>query len=232
MRRWIGFACGAAVLCAAAWYFGRPVAAPESKVLFAVQAPPNEVPKAPPPKMVEVIDLARAYEPVREPEPVLIGGVDPAMFIEERDAPERIPFAIRDEDMSEERIDVVPRNLTQLRETFYRHRLERESTPGGFESLEMPEIWKTTAERLDMMPRVIPDDGPLNNLLHVPDFPYPVRLDVEPSRVSTLLKQIVELYSYVGFGPVWLGDVANPHEPVRLEIMPREVKYASVLGER
>ena len=182
MRRWIGFTCGAAALCAVAWYFGRPTAVPEAPVPVAVQAPPTEAPKALPPKMIEVIDLARAYEPVREPEPILVGGVDPASFIEERDAPARIPPAFNDENPY---ADVI-RTLKEGRR-----------------------------ERIELMPRLVPDDGPLHNLLHVPEFPYPIRLDAEPPEAKTLLMQIVELYSYVGFGPVWLGDALDAIREVK-----------------
>jgi len=43
--------------------------------------------------VLDIIDLARAYEPVPEPEQVLPGGIDPATFIEEPSAPSRIPLA-------------------------------------------------------------------------------------------------------------------------------------------
>jgi hypothetical protein len=98
MRRWIVFGCGALALGAAAWYFGRPSRAPAPATTRAVaEVAPVETAKEPPPKVIEVIDLARAYEPVPEPEETLPGGVDPATLIPVADAPERIPYAVEDE---------------------------------------------------------------------------------------------------------------------------------------
>ena len=109
MRRWIGFVCVAAALCATAWYFGRPNKAPVASPREVVAASPAliEVPPAPPPKVLDVIDLARAYEPVPEPEQVLPGGIDPAMFIEEPSAPSRIPPAVDLEEAVEDLLAVL-----------------------------------------------------------------------------------------------------------------------------
>ena len=82
------------------WYFGRPIhpnPAPEEKRVASTTPAQAEPPKELPPKVIEVIDLTQAYEPVREPEPVALGQVDPASFIEEQWAAKRIPYAI-DED--------------------------------------------------------------------------------------------------------------------------------------
>src|SRR5688572_7913156 len=95
MRRYVLFGCGAIVLGAAAWHFGRPMPpAPRPEPAVAVaELPKPDAPKPLPPRVIEVIDLARAYEPVREPEEVHPGGVDPATFIQVPEAAERIPPA-------------------------------------------------------------------------------------------------------------------------------------------
>lgn len=89
MRLWILFVAGVLVLAGALWPFGKkteplgPVPAEP-----AVAAAPS-APKPLPPKVIEVIDLARAYEPVPEPdEPT---GINPASFIAE---PRRVPPAM------------------------------------------------------------------------------------------------------------------------------------------
>jgi hypothetical protein len=96
--RWILFAVGAAALGLSAWYFGRPVAPRQEKpapLVGAAQPTTAESAKEQPPKVIEVIDLARAYEPVRELEPIS-DAVNPASFIEEQYAPRRIPMAVED----------------------------------------------------------------------------------------------------------------------------------------
>jgi hypothetical protein len=109
MRRWIGFACAAAALCAAAWHFGRPNKAPVASptTVAAVTPASVEASPAPPPKVLDVIDLARAYEPVPEPEQVLPGGIDPATFIEEPSAPLQIPPAVELEEPGEDLLAVL-----------------------------------------------------------------------------------------------------------------------------
>jgi hypothetical protein len=98
MRQWIVFGCGAIALGAAAWYLGKPAEPPASPpaqpVVAVAQA---ESPKEAPATVIEVIDLARAYEPVPEPEEVAAGMVDPATFIPVADAPARIPYAATEE---------------------------------------------------------------------------------------------------------------------------------------
>ena len=61
-------------------------------------------------------------------------------------------------------------------------------------------------EQLKVVPREVPqrihfgiESGPLQNLLHVPEFPYPVGLEMIPLEVITLWLQIVELYGFVGY---------------------------------
>jgi hypothetical protein len=95
MMRWIAFAGGAAVLGGGAWYFGQPEAPPAVAPPAAVVAPAPveaaEVSKdVPPLKVVQVIDLARAYEPVPEPEPS--AGTNAALLALSP-VPDRMPYA-------------------------------------------------------------------------------------------------------------------------------------------
>src|SRR5262249_61493488 len=84
------------VCAAAAGSWGRPTTAPVAspQTVAAVSPAPVEAHPAPLPKVLDVIALARAYEPVPEPEQILPGGIDPATFIEERSAPATIPPAV------------------------------------------------------------------------------------------------------------------------------------------
>ncbi len=94
--RWIMFAVAAVMLGVGAWYFGRPIHPKESPVekrIAEMPSEPIETPKQLPPKVIEVVDLSSAYEPVREPESVAVGNIDPASFIEEKPVPTRIPYA-------------------------------------------------------------------------------------------------------------------------------------------
>jgi len=196
----MAFACGAAVLCAAAWYFGRPTIQPDAPTPIVVQVTPTEAPKDPPPKMIEVIDLARAYEPVREPEPVSPGGVDPASFIEEPTAPRRIPPAFDEENPYADVIRTVQEG-------------------GG-----------SNRERIELIPRVVPptDDpgfwgigsGPVQNLLHFSDDPPHVRLDVMPREIDWSMARVCELY----FGEtVRVGRIELPPGSVGLYAVPHEM---------
>ncbi|HEX3147052.1 MAG TPA: hypothetical protein VHR66_03160 [Gemmataceae bacterium] len=91
MRLWILFGCGVLVLAGALWPSSKrteqPGPAPTTPAI-AVQTP-AETPKPAPAPVIEVIDLSRAYEPVRETEEPT-GQVNPASFIEQ---PKRIPAA-------------------------------------------------------------------------------------------------------------------------------------------
>jgi hypothetical protein len=102
MRQWIIYGTAIIVLGGAAWYFGRPSEVPTSPpTVAATAAAPIEVKEVvPPAKLPEVIDLARAYEPVREPDEVIPGAVNPASFIAERSSPGRIPYAVSEEDLA------------------------------------------------------------------------------------------------------------------------------------
>jgi len=96
MRLWILFGCGVLILGAAIWPFGRKTEqlapAPVPPAVTAKPATP-EPPRPAPDKVIEVIDLARAYEPVREPEEPA-GAVNPAAYIQELERPKPIPPAI------------------------------------------------------------------------------------------------------------------------------------------
>jgi hypothetical protein len=96
MRLWILFGCGVLVLAGALWPFGK-----RTEQLGTVPAAPTvatqtpaEAPKAKPAPLPEVIDLARAYEPVREIEEPA-GQVNPASFIA---PPKYIPRAMDHDD--------------------------------------------------------------------------------------------------------------------------------------
>jgi len=125
MRLWILFGCGVLILGAAIWPLRspRPPVAPQVAPAVAAQPRPAESAKPEPPRMIEVIDLARAYEPVREPEEPA-GAVNPASLIQVPDGPMRIPAAIdvdgtfsgiiplAGDTESWERIDIQPREVT------------------------------------------------------------------------------------------------------------------------
>ena len=111
MRLWILVVGGVLVLGAAIWPLRspRPPATPQVAPAVAAQPKPVEAARPEPPKVVEVIDLARAYEPVREPEDPA-GAVNPASLIQIPDGPRQIPPAIDLADApSVERIDIIPR---------------------------------------------------------------------------------------------------------------------------
>jgi hypothetical protein len=212
MRRWMAFACGAAVLSAAAWYFGRPTVQPDASAPVVAQAAPTEAPKEPAPKMIEVVDLARAYEPVREPEPVSPGGVDPASFIEEPTAPRRIPPAFDEENPYADVIRTVQ------------------------------ECGGSIGERIELMPRVIPPShdpgfwgvgsGPVQNLLHFSDDPPHVQLGTTPQEAIALWLQVPQLYGFVGSAAPRVSSVAIPGATVeKLNVVPRVVPTAVIQAE-
>src|SRR5262245_29919352 len=129
MRVWIVVGCAVLIVGAALWPFGRRTEQLGTvPVTSSVASRPPEAPKPEPAKIVEVIDLARAYEPVREPEDPA-GTINPASFIQIPDGPRQIPPAI---DLATidyvpqvwtpfgswilwpERIDVMPREVTAI----------------------------------------------------------------------------------------------------------------------
>src|SRR3954471_3936683 len=95
MRLWILVGCGVLILGAPIWRLRspRPPAMPHVAPAVAARPQQTEPPKPEPAKIVEVIDLARAYEPVREPEEPA-GAVNPASLIQVPEAPMRIPAAV------------------------------------------------------------------------------------------------------------------------------------------
>lgn len=101
MRQWIIYGSAIIVLGGAAWFFGKSKSssAPTPPVVAAV-TPIEPKEDVPPARLPEVIDLSRAYEPVREPEEVLPGGINPASFIAEPSSPGRIPYAMSNEELA------------------------------------------------------------------------------------------------------------------------------------
>jgi hypothetical protein len=102
MRQWITYGSAIIVLGGAAWYFGKP-SSPSAPAPIIATAPPAPIAAkevSTPVKLPEVIDLARAYEPVREPDEVVPGTVNPASFIAEPSSPGRIPYAMTEEDLA------------------------------------------------------------------------------------------------------------------------------------
>jgi len=160
MRRWIVFGCGAVFLGAAAWHFGKPTAPPVPPAPAVVAVAPAEALKESPAKIAEVIDLARAYEPVPEAEDAPPGGVDPATFIQVPDAVEQIPPAVDIESSIRvfgysvvasiapenfEKLDVMPRQILTLQDCL----IECNPPSGPFRSS------RVAAQQLDVTPREV-----------------------------------------------------------------------------
>jgi len=213
MGRWIVFGCVAVILCGAAWYFGKPEPVILPTHVVAVAEPPAaDVPKPQPPRIVEVIDLARAYEPVPEREEVQPGGVDPAAFIQVPEAAERIPPA---KDVDDPYADVI--------------RTARDAASGW-------SFWnEPDRERIDLMPReVLPvthrylvTPWPSGEVTGSGLFTLPWQttngtlvepLDVMPRQVWSLQDCLIDCNP--PSGPFRRSRV----EAQRLNVMPREVK--------
>jgi hypothetical protein len=165
--RWGIFAAAAIVLGGSAWYFGRPQKQKEEVFPSDYGLGPRaqlETPHEPPPKVIEVIDLARAYEPVREPERPMAGGVDPASFIEERTAPARIPPGkVYEED------DPFADIIRSLPEAWTSNLLLDELRSRQRNRMLPWEVSETKPVRLDVMPReVITIQGDLLNFVPTP----------------------------------------------------------------
>jgi len=108
MWRWIVFGCVAVVLGGAAWHFGRPEPAPTPPTFAVATAPAPEVSEqAPANKVIEIIDLSRAYEPVREPDEPAAGVFDPVQFLPEPGAPARMPLAAPEPDAENPFTDIL-----------------------------------------------------------------------------------------------------------------------------
>lgn len=111
MRTWIVIGGGILILAGALWPFNNqteqltPVpVSPE----IAQRRVPAETPPSEPVKIREVIDLSRAYEPVREPEEP----VEQASYIQIPAAPREIPPALESGEREPERIGVMPREVS------------------------------------------------------------------------------------------------------------------------
>ena len=144
MRLWILLGGGVLILAGALWPFGKRTEqlGPVPVTPTVAARTPTESPKPTPAPVIEVIDLARAYEPVREPEEPA-GAVNPASFIQVPEGPQRIPPAI---DLDNPYRDV--RNMV------------REASTGSFLfGVRLP-----GPERIDVMPREVAviQDGLLN----------------------------------------------------------------------
>lgn len=153
MRLWILFGCGVVILGAAIWPLRspRPPATPPVAPAVAARPQPAESLKPEPPKVIEVIDLARAYEPVREPEEPA-GTVNPASLIQVPEGPMRIPAAVEVDDPYRDVLVSV-----------------RQAPTGSFLfGVPLPR-----PERIDLMPREVADSAPPVERLY--QMPHEVR---------------------------------------------------------
>jgi hypothetical protein len=104
MRLWILFGAGVLVVLGAIWPFGKrteqlgtvpanSVAAVDDGSSRTQVMGHKPLASLKPEPVTEIIDLSRAYEPVREPEEPA-GAVNPASFIQVPEGPQRIPPAV------------------------------------------------------------------------------------------------------------------------------------------
>jgi hypothetical protein len=177
-NRWIVLIAGACLLGATAWYFGRPES-PKIEVqdpnYGLGPAAPTEAPKPVPPKVIEVIDLARAYEPSPEPEIPMPGGINPASFIEEPTAPARIPMAFRDAEHDFSNL------LIRIRESPLGSFLMGVGLPKAERTQVKPrEVIQSVPDFQFFSEEIVPREGA--NKFQSED-PIPVKLDVMPREV-------------------------------------------------
>jgi hypothetical protein len=153
MRFWILVGGGVLVLAAAIWPFGSSSPEPTFPAVVKDSRTPEshkpEPAKSEPPKVIEMIDLSRAYEPVREREEV----IDPATFIEV------LPPV--------EKVDVMPRDAVWQLNGLMNFIPTPEFTAGKIFIPNNPPYHlispnavaqAKSAERLDVMPREIPEN--------------------------------------------------------------------------
>jgi hypothetical protein len=154
MRFWILVVCGALVLIGAILPWTTPGPQPTFPAVIVNVPPPQfKSPTPEPPKMIEVIDLSRAYEPVRERDEA----INPATFIE-------VPTQV-------ERIDVMPREIHNLSATvedyrFFLNGIVPPSPVAGQVNLDPQSVARP--EKLDVAPRVL--YGGLLNFVPSPDI--------------------------------------------------------------
>jgi hypothetical protein len=239
MRRWIVFGCGAVFLGAAAWHFGKPTAPPVPAAPAVVAVVPAKAPKESPARIAEVIDLARAYEPVPEDAPP--SGVDAATFIPVPDAPDRIPPAMdlddpfagldrsaREMDMRpfwrrelpRERLDILPRDVTtptEVLRNFRERENQHENPPRGWE------IFMDRTERLDVLPREVLWPLRSGSGCFIPFFHGRLGFILEPESQDcrVVVRSFVDTTPSFAFTS-WL----TMNEPIAewLDVMPREVR--------
>lgn len=253
MRLWILFGCGVLVVAAAIFPFTRrteQLAPTPVTPAVAAKPTPSAPPKPEPARVIEVIDLARAYEPVREPEEPA-GTVNPASFIPVPETPRPIPPAIELESES-------PSDCLKAVDDFmgckfgirYPVWSQKDAKPRGARPVQsmlqftpMGEPYAVgPIEALKVMPREVPTTRVSGDLTFTPmSVPYitgitqPIppnavivpteKLKVIPREVTDL-SEIRRLYGY-GSHPVRIsniqieGRILPPVE--RLKVMPREV---------
>jgi hypothetical protein len=252
MMRWIAFAGGAAVLGGGAWYFGQPEAPPIVAPLAPVVAPaPVETAEAPqdvpPLKVVQVIDLARAYEPVPEPEPS--AGTNAALLALSP-VPDRMPYADSNvkpasfwtdfEPTGPEHLKVMPREVDPFNLLHFDDdpnlrvsQLPESGDEDVFKALEGSTFsaWCTSCvkpfptagavERLSVLPREVDPIG--NGLLNfVPTAQAPEELVFVPMGVPYIvgLAQPIPPNASIQNGLLNFTPTEAPAE--RLKVMPRE----------
>jgi hypothetical protein len=247
MRFWIVVMCSAVVLAAAIWPFGaKPGPQPTFPPVAISPQPSPEPAKPEPPKVIETIDLSRAYDPAREDEPI-----SPATFLEIVPEPERIdvmPREVISLDLNlgghrsgqapnrAERIDVMPREVVAPPRTSLptddsdpnvrADQLLNESEDLRQAREEFHRFWMNnqpsmpTPERLDVMPREVIPLG--NGLLDY--VPAPEHFNFFPMGVPYATGVVQEIPPNASIQNGLLNFTPTCAAPAeRLDVMPREV---------
>jgi hypothetical protein len=175
MRFWILVICGVLVLAGAIWPWAKPSPQPTfPAVIINVPPPQPKSPTPEPPKAIEVIDLSRAYDPVREPEEP----ITPATIIEVPPEPERIdlmPRAVEPNPFGDviERVKETPTGSFLPGVAPHVERLNvmpREVMPVADDRYKCAEMKLVTVERIAAAPRILPArfviEQPDGRLLH------------------------------------------------------------------